>query len=274
MMKSRSSKMRITYRTVLLSICLLALVACGGGGGGGGDGSSSSITSGTLSQGYVRNATIIADKLIIGSLTGNFLLDDGEVTTVSDEEGNFLIEIPDNYGAYVLYSQGGYVLDSNNEETPAIPMLAPQGAENITPVTTLVTLKPELEEQIGDNYDADIADPQGVDGSILQLAQTVEAVIEVLANDQNPLVGDIDAQFGIIDHLAKELDGKELTNDDVIVAACKESIVNVLEDDNIIDRRRQHYRSGKGDGYRSDEFGGHHGSRRQVSCRGHQRIHG
>ena len=110
-----------------IAVCVLVLLACGGGGGGG-DSSTLPATnvSGNLAQGYVRNAIIIADKLVAGSLTGNFALDDGEVSTLSDASGSFSIDIPAEYGDYVLYTESGYVLDSAGIEVPAIPMLAPR----------------------------------------------------------------------------------------------------------------------------------------------------
>ena len=45
--------------------------------------SSSVAVSGKLSQGYVHGATVIADKIVSGSTTGNSQLDADEVSTTS-----------------------------------------------------------------------------------------------------------------------------------------------------------------------------------------------
>jgi hypothetical protein len=241
MVKKREVFKRDCFRLSVIAVCLFALLACsGGGGGGGGDSSTLPATnvSGNLAQGYVRNAIIIADKLTVGSLTGNLVLDDDEVTTVSDADGYFSIEIPAGYGDYVLYTESGYVLDSSGNEVPAIPMMAPRGAKNITPVTTLVVLKPELEDQIGQNFDADIADPAGVSGDILQLAQMVETLVKIFTDEGNQLVSDVAGQFAIAGHLADALDGKDLAEDDSLIAACQTSVENILEDENIIDSEK------------------------------------
>lgn len=241
MIKKRQVFKSDCFRLAVIAVCLFSLLACSsGGGGGGGDSSTLPATnvSGNLAQGYVRNGIIIADKLTAGSLTGNFVLDDDEETTVSDADGYFSIEIPAGYGDYVLYTESGYVLDSSGNEVPAIPMLAPAGAKNITPVTTLVVMKPELKDQIGQDFDADIADPDGVGGDILQLAQIVEALVEVFTAEDNLLVSDVADQFNIVGHLADALDGKDLTLDDSLVAACQTSMDNILEDENIIDSEK------------------------------------
>ena len=241
MVKKRKVFKTDCFRLSVIAVCLFALLACsGGGGGGGGDSSSlpSTNVAGNLAQGYVRNAIIIADKLTTGSLTGNFILDDGEVTTVSDANGSFSILIPAGYGDYVLYTESGYVLDSSGNEVPAIPMMAPPGAKNITPVTTLVVMKPELKDQIGQNFDSDIADPDGVSGDILQLAQMVETLVKIFTAEDNQIVSDVADQFDIAGHLADALDGKDLTQDDSLVTACKASMDNILEDENIIDSEK------------------------------------
>ncbi len=237
MSKKRKVFKRNCCRFSVIAVCVFVLLACGGGGSDSGSTPSTNV-SGTLAQGYVRNAIIIADKLVAGSLTGNFTLDDGEVTTVSDENGDFSIVIPANYGDYVLYTESGYVLDSSGNEVLAIPMLAPAGAQNITPVTTLVALKPELKAQIGQDFDVDIADPLGVSGNILQLAQLVETMVEIFTAEDNLLVSDVTGQFNIVGHLAEALDGQDLAQDASLVAACQTSMESIMEDEDIIDSEK------------------------------------
>ena len=49
------------------------------------------VIQGKHAQGYVKGATVIADIIQTDSLVGNFQQDPGEVTAVSDAEGNYQI---------------------------------------------------------------------------------------------------------------------------------------------------------------------------------------
>lgn len=127
------------------------LTACGSGGGsssseGGSEGTAESV-SGYVEQGPVDGATVIADKLVNGS--GNGVYDYGEATTETGADGKFEFAegaIGDNYGDYVIISYGGTDTITGKR---AMPMMAPKGAKNITPLTTLVALAPadELDEE-------------------------------------------------------------------------------------------------------------------------------
>jgi hypothetical protein len=160
---------------------------------------------GRLAQGYVKNATIIADKIVANGV-GNYELDDDEVSTTSDDNGDFELDIPDGYGDYVLYSRGGTVTDSEGNEVPASPMLAPAGSDNITPVTTLVALSPDLADLIGEDYDVDIADEDGVSGDILQLAKSAEAILDAFTDEDSPIITDIEDQIAVLAEFAAELE--------------------------------------------------------------------
>ena len=104
--------------------------------------------SGKLSQTYVNGATIFADKIIDGTTLGNYTQDTNEVSTTSDDTGQFDLNIPAGYNDYVLVSKGGMVEDASGNSVPAHPMLAPAGVRNITPVTTMAALNPDLVTQI------------------------------------------------------------------------------------------------------------------------------
>ena len=73
----------------------------------------STVIQGKLAQGYVNGATVIADMVQTNSLVGNLQQDPGEVTAVSDAEGNY--QIISNYSGYVLFSRGGTVTGGNGE---------------------------------------------------------------------------------------------------------------------------------------------------------------
>ncbi|MBN1932934.1 MAG: hypothetical protein JW786_15125 [Desulfobacterales bacterium] len=225
----------------LLWVGLLAFFGFGcSSGGGGGDSIPPTITpattnQGTVSQSYVKGATVFADKIEKNSITGNFELDDDEARTTSSQTGDFSLSVPAGYGDYVICSKGGTITNSDGIEVPARPMLAPAGAENITPVTTLVALDPTLQEKLGENYDADIADPLGTSGEILQLAKTVETILDFFISNSNPIVTDITNQFAVFDHIAAAMEDTNLADDASLVTAAQNAVENILEDDDIID---------------------------------------
>lgn len=187
------------------------------------------VETGKVAQVYVSNATIIADK--IGSEgVGNFDLDLTEVHTFTDNEGNFSLDIPETYRLddYLLYSKGGTVRDSQGNLIPAFPMLAPKGARNITPMTTLAVLSPALKAKIGEDYDADIAGPEGVRWEIMQLAKSAETVLGVLANKNAPVVTKIAAQFAVLKKLAAAYANPEVdVTDDVQIAEATDDAVYI-----------------------------------------------
>ena len=192
---------------------------------------------GGVQLGYVEDATVFADKTG-GAATGNFEVDNDEVWTTSDDGtrggnvGDFTLIVPAGYEDYVLCSIGG--IDTLTNE-PASPMLAPAGAENITPVTTLITLKPELKEMIGDDWDADIAHEDGVDSDILHLAKTVETILNIFTNEDAPIVSDINDKFAIFEIVANSfVAADDLTNNDEVVEKATEAVSNILDNEVIV----------------------------------------
>ena len=141
------------------------------------------LPEGKLVQGYVMGAEVWADE--VNSTTGvsNFTIDQKEeaTKTISDDDGNFKLGAAPTYD-YVLASVGGTDKLSGK---PAIPMLAPKGAKNITPLTTLVAMTPvgadrqALVNALGgnDNFDVDIANSGGVNPEVLKIAKVVENVV-------------------------------------------------------------------------------------------------
>lgn len=140
--------------------------------------------SGKLVQGYVSGADVWADEItdaVKGS--GNFNLDKKEepTKTTSDANGDFKLGATPAYD-YVLASVGG---TDKLTGKPAIPMIAPKGAKNITPLTTLVAMTPPAERKalidaLGgqENYDVDIANPAGVNAEVLKISKVVENIVK------------------------------------------------------------------------------------------------
>ncbi|PLX84008.1 MAG: hypothetical protein C0618_11870 [Desulfuromonas sp.] len=128
----------LTFGMVMAALVLLLISACSDGGSRP-TAPVFKTVSGAVVQGPVKDALVIADK------NGNRKLDAGEpsneVSTYTDENGDFDdLVIPEGYGDYTLVSKGGTDTLSGR---PGLTLLAPAGAKNITPATTLVELAPE-----------------------------------------------------------------------------------------------------------------------------------
>lgn len=193
------------------------------------------IETGRLCQGYVDNAMVIADKTT-SSGYGNFELDPGEVYTFSDVNGNYRLEIPKYYGTYTLLTLNGKVKNSKGATTDAFPMLGSPGVKNITPVTTLAVLLPELSAKIGKNIDLDIASSTGVPWNIMKIAKSVETVLALLTDKNNPIIAGTHLQFAVMKKIANELAKKEidLTSNDSIQHAVYSALSNILSDNSMV----------------------------------------
>jgi len=169
---------------------------------------------GKVAQEHVANATVFWD------LNSNFKLDPKEekYSTTTSPNGSFEVTVPKNtLSSEMLVAINGTVGDSDRK---SLPMIASKDADNITPVTTLVQYVPNLKDDIGDKWDADIASKSGVDGKILQLALSVESMQSQLSDTPVKL------QFKLISSLAENLTDKDLSNDDHIVSAVKSTLNN------------------------------------------------
>jgi hypothetical protein len=129
------TRYKIMYYVLVVAVTLLAS-GCGGGS-----------TSSTLSPSYVQ-----AGKVVGGPVSGatvfadhwdpaigrQFVLDAGEIVAQfnTDDSGSYRLPVLPTYD-YVLVSRGGIDTVTGLD---AIQMLAPAGAANITPFTTLVAL--------------------------------------------------------------------------------------------------------------------------------------
>jgi len=186
----RSKHLRFAGALLLVS----GLTACGGGAGGG---AGATVTTppleGKLVQGPVKGATVYADRIGSGN---EYLLDQAE-QDYSSSTGNTgaytLPAPPSGYGNYRLVSTGGTYssVDSAGAtvEKPAMQMIAPMGAKNITPLTTLVALNPALQAKIEatgiTSYDIDISAATATPAALL-LSKSVESVVEALGKVLDP----------------------------------------------------------------------------------------
>lgn len=90
---------------------------CSGGGTSGGDstGANKSAVSGTVADGYLKNATVFLDK------NNNYILDDGEPNTVTDAAGAYTLNIDAaDVGKYpiVVLAIAGTTVDLDTPGTP------------------------------------------------------------------------------------------------------------------------------------------------------------
>ncbi len=219
-------------------IGMLSLAVMGCPGGGSSSSSNNTVTpaatlSGAVAKGYVEGARVIADKVPTGQTIGNLQFDrtEGEVFDISTSLGDYVVEVPENYGEFVLFSLGG---TDNSTNQPAPPMMAPSDAGNITPVTTLVSLNSSLKEKIGAaRYDQDIAADTGADGDVLALAMTVKTSLESLTAN----VALTDTQkMNIAKAMADEFnDVDDLKDVTKIASATNAAVQKVVADETIFD---------------------------------------
>ncbi|MDY0361713.1 MAG: hypothetical protein RBR08_09685 [Desulforegulaceae bacterium] len=178
------------------------------------DHNTSGIASGKVVQSPVQGAIVFLD------MNGNRVLDDGEPKTSSLSDGTFSLKIPDDKEG-MLCTSGGILIDSKR---PALPMLAPRDAKNITPLTTLVGISPDLRAVFGENWwDADISQASGVPGSIMQLALAVESFQSSLKS----LNSGEAAQFQALTLLATNLSGKIIKVDAEVNKAFEETMADL-----------------------------------------------
>jgi len=222
--------LNLSFKVVsLIGVLTLAVAGCTSSGG-----SSSSDTtttpeatlSGAVAKGYVEGATVVADKIPDGETRGNLQLDDGEASDTSDGFGDYEVAVPANYGDYLLVSLGGTLIGSG---APAPSMMAPKDAANITPVTTMVSLNPNLRSKIGEEkFDLDIADVDGTDGAVLALAMTAKTVLDCLGS--NTALTD-SQQISVLAALADAFeDTANLTDTTEVTNAVKTAVKAVVAD--------------------------------------------
>ncbi|MGE4519585.1 MAG: hypothetical protein AB7E04_08775 [Desulfobacteraceae bacterium] len=177
------------------------------------DNSTSSVASGKVVQSPVAGATVFLD------INGNRLLDENEPSATSGNDGSYSLGIPDGKEG-MLCTTGGTLIDSGR---PALPTLAPRDAKNITPLTTLVAINPDIRATLGSDWDVDISRASGVPGSILRLALAIESFQSSLKS----LNSDAPTQFKALTLLAGNLSGKVIKSEADVKKAFSETLVNL-----------------------------------------------
>lgn len=164
-----------------LAVASMLLVGVAGLNGCGTDEPAAPPVTGIVAQDLVKGATVFADHA--SGTEANLKLDGDEVSAVTGTNGKFSLAAP-SY-SYVLVTRGGIDTGSNQ---PAIQMVAPAGARNISPLTTLVALDTTgkakaLIEQMGVKYDDNIS--AGASTAALALSQAAIATVNAVTTALN-----------------------------------------------------------------------------------------
>ena len=200
----------------------------------------------SLLQGYVSQNRVSGAKCWIDRNSNN-VLDFGEASTTTSANGLFSITKSslDDAQNYRIACTGGSAQSVSTTTESVGAMLAPRGASNVTPLTTVVALNNELADKIGQTllssssqnysaaYDVDIAKSGGTFGEHLQLAKGIETFMYVFGrtNPDLPLIsstqGHIDALQILADNL-NELDSTKIFNAAQIATKIGEAATETL----------------------------------------------
>ena len=129
---------------------LIILFGCGGGGGGASSGASIGPTSstgpvtisGSVQDGYISGALVFIDT------NANYVQDAGEITSTTNERGEFSLTYPSGAPSGFLLSVGGIDLDSNIKDDNLIYVKKNFDSSNtniISPLTSVASYLSNLE---------------------------------------------------------------------------------------------------------------------------------
>lgn len=172
---------RLVPHSGMFMILILTVIFSGCNGGG--SPSPAEVVSGAVVQGAVQGATVFADHLTGSEADRKLNQDESPTATTTDADGNYTLPVSPGYD-YIIVSIGG--TDSITGQ-PAMQMLAPAGARNVSPLTTMVTLNPSVQtviESLGIAYDANLA--EGVTPAALLLVQSIQATVVALTSALDP----------------------------------------------------------------------------------------
>jgi hypothetical protein len=225
------AKISVLVATVFLSGC-----------GSGGQSSSQPATkpvpiSGAVAGGAVQGALVFADHLLSGNGTNRGLdASEAAFATVTDANGNFTIPATPAY-RYLLVTQGG--TDSITFQ-PAMQMLALAGAMNVSPLTTMAALDPNVQyaiESLGIAYDANLY--AHITPAAALLVQSIQTAVVALTQafnypDNNKLpVDQLNLiQLYILLHIAPAIEVQsvaDLTNPTTLTTTFTTAIKNALQ---------------------------------------------
>ncbi len=192
---------------IMLIAGVMTVIGCGGGGGGGSEASVAG-PSGKVTMGAVSGAVVFADHA--SGTEWNFRMDadEAETSTTSDQGGNFELSMMPGF-SYGMVAMGGTDSLTGNE---AMFMLAPAGARNISPLTTLVALNQNSKtaiESLGIPYDADLTTT--ITPAAALFVHSIQAVVKAAVDAVNPggrslKIGDLnDIQRTILTEIANEI---------------------------------------------------------------------
>ena len=149
----------------------------------------------------------------------NNVLDFGETSdAATSNSGLFTLDLNqlDEIASYRLISTGGTARALTSSAESVGVMLAPRGAKNITPLTTVVALNTNLASAIaaatGESYDVDIAKSGGVSPVALRLAKGIETFMYVFGRNDSKILTNVDDQISAITYLATRLGSATLTD--------------------------------------------------------------
>ena len=210
-----------------------ATPAAGSGGSGGGSGSGDSPSArlqGYVSQSRVVGATVWVDRNV------NNVLDFGETSdAATSNSGLFTLDLNqlDEIANYRLISTGGTARALTSAAAPVGVMLAPRGAKNITPLTTVVALNTTLANAIasatGESYDVDIAKSGGVSPTALRLAKGIETFMYVFGRTESGILTNVDDQISAITYLSTRLGSATLTDTTSIQSAIDTAVDDTID---------------------------------------------
>jgi hypothetical protein len=150
-------------------------------------GSTSGPIKGAVTGGAVQGALVFADHLYLASGEANRKPDADEPAAVTDANGNFTIPTTPSY-AYWLVTLGG--TDAITFQ-PAMQMVASAGANNVSPLTTMVALDDLTQspvqstiETLGITYDANLY--TNVTPAAALLVQSTQSIVTALTRVLNP----------------------------------------------------------------------------------------
>lgn len=201
-----------------------------------------SLLQGYISQTRVEGATVCYD----GDKSNT--CDFGEASAQSTANGSYTLTL-DGFQQtqdYQLLATGGTAKSITSTAETVGVMLAPRGARNITPLTTLVALDSDLaakiEQEIGtakysEKYDVDIAKSGGTYGEHLMLAKGIETFMYVFgrSNPNLTIVSSTQGHVQALTYLANRLDnltGTDIFDATQISAQIEQAALDVMDTTN------------------------------------------
>jgi hypothetical protein len=201
-----------------------------GGSSSGSGGSASARLQGYVSQSRVVGATVWVDRDL------NNVLDFGETSSKeTTNSGLFTLDLTqlDEIANYRLISTGGTARALTSASAPVGVMLAPRGAKNITPLTTVVALNTNLASAIAtattESYDVDIAKTGGVSPVALRLAKGIETFMYVFGRSESAILTSTSDQVSAITFLATRLGSATLTDTTSIQSAIDSAVDDAID---------------------------------------------